>query len=905
MDKSKIYTAYKPRKFIHIALWMVVALALLIASLVIGNFYTDYLEIKEIGEQFVTIFLKNLTYKALFSSIYFIFSFLLILVFTSIIKRNLKKALVESEFLERKRFTIIICALVAFVASTYMGETLYEKFLTYINSVSFNISDPILGLDLSYYLFKRPFFKMLIDGVSATFMFSIIYSAVAYFFLYIRIGERNIGDLIRNKSIMTHLIVAVLIYLFIKAVSVWINAQEILTGEFAGLTGAGFVDVKIRLNFYRIAPFIILAIAVAVLFFLIKKKYIPAIITSFLYIAILVILNIVCWSAQLLYVSPNEVLAESEYIKHNIDFTRMSYNIADTQEYEYEVSMTPSITSYDLTKDVIENIRIIDFPSTVTATNQLQGIRNYYYFKDMDVGIYNINGKKEAVAIGAREISKQSLDDTAKNYLNEKFRFTHGFGIAMAKIYEVTDKGQPEYLIENLIPEFKENVPNVTQPRIYFGQLTNDSVIVNTKISEFDYSIGTSDVEFDYDGPAGIKLNFLNKLIFAVRTGDFRMLIANQITPESRLLINRNIIERVYKVAPFFKYDSNPVIIIDDDGSLKWVIDAYTTSSEMPYSEYTNGYNYIRNSIKVTVDAYTGEVKFYIIDKNDPVVNVYKNIYPDLFSDSEIPQSIITKSKYPESLFNTQCKIYTKYHITDPTVFYNKSDMYAIANEKYDQDIRPVQPYYNIMRLNEFNENEPELVLMLPFTLVNRENMVSWIAVGNEGDNYGKLVSYKFPKDYTVYGPLQIENMIDNDPEISKEITLWDSGGSNVIRGNLLVIPFKDTILYVEPLYITTNNQASLPLLKRIIVGSGDNIVMSDTLEDALSKLFNLSIDVENPVDVPSPETDIPQSTDAVQNVIDAYLEVEQASLSGDWTNFGKAMDNLKKSISVLSSDNK
>lgn len=907
MDKSKIYTAHKPRNFLK-KLTVVFSLAIVLLLMIVSfNYYIDYLEIKEIGEQYVDVFLKNLSTKILFSGLYFIFSFMLIFVFTQIIRTNLKKANAVSQLLEYKIPLLLACALVAFVASSYMGSTLYEKFLTFQNSIPFNIADPILGKDVSYYIFQRPFIKMLLDGVSATLMFSIVYSVVLYFFLFIRIGERNLDDLLKNRSIIIHIISAILVYMVLKSFSFVINAQEMLTGEFIDLTGAGFVDVNILLKFYRIVPVIVIVLAIIAVIFLTRKKYFKAIITCLSYIAIFVIVNIVGFGVQFLYVSPNEVVAESEYIKSNIEFTRYSYNLHNTSEQEYHVSDETTLTRQELTDDIVNNIRIIDFPATITATNQLQGIRGYYYFNDMDVGVYNINGRKEAVAIGAREISKQNLEDAAKNYLNERFRFTHGFGVAMAKINDVTSKGQPEYLIDNLVQDKTEGVPVITQPRVYFGQLTDDQVIVNTKIRELDYSEGTKDIEFDYDGSAGIQLTFWNKLLFAFRTGDFRMLIANQITPESRLLINRNISERVKQVAPFFKYDTDPVIVIDDDGTLKWVIDGYTTSSEMPYSQYTDGYNYIRNSFKAVVDAYTGEVKFYIIDNTDPIVQVYAEIYPTLFSKEPIPESIITKSKYPEYLFSTQCKIYAQYHITDPTMFYNKNDMFTVANEKYAQDVRPIEPYYNIMQLDAFSD-EPEMILMLPYTLINRENMVSWIAVGCEGDNYGKIISYKFPKDYTVYGPLQVENMIDNDPEISKEMTLWDTGGSNVIRGNLLVIPIKDTILYVEPVYITTDNQASLPLLQRVIVGCGEEIVMEKTLEDALNKLFKtVSLNIDDSASTDSePESDTPVTstdTELIQSVVSAYNAVEAASSSGNWSEFGAAMDTLKDSIMALTEE--
>lgn len=901
MDREKIYTAYKPRaiakKIGVIAIFVVIAF---MAAVALG-IYTDYLETKEIGEQFVDVFFTNLTMKLILSFVYFAFSFVLVFLFTLLIRKNLRNSGAETKFLEYKTTVLIVSAFIAFVASGYMGGNLFEKFLMFKNSIEFNLSDPILGLDVGYYIFERPFIKMLIDGISGTLMFTIIYCAILYFFLFIKIGERTVGDLLKNKAIMMHISVLLIIYMLLKSFGVLVNSQEILTDKFINLVGAGFVDVNILLKYYQFVPYISIVIMIVALFFLIRKKFISAIVTCFSYLVIFLIVNLIGWGVQGLYVSPNEVVAEAEYIKNNIQFTRYGYNLHESTEFEYNVSDESSLAREDLSDEIVDNIRIIDFPATVTATNQLQGIRGYYYFNDMDVGVYNINGRKEAVAIGAREIFKKNLEDSAKNYLNERFRFTHGFGVAMAKINDVTSKGQPEYLISNLVPEKTDGVPEITQPRIYFGQLTDDQVIVNTKIRELDYSEGTKDIEFDYDGSAGIKLTFWNKLLFAFKTGDFRMLIASQITPESRLLINRNVVERVRKVAPFFKYDTNPVIVIDDDGTLKWVIDGYTTSSELPYSQYTDGYNYIRNSFKVVVDAYTGNVDYYIIDNSDPVVNVYSKAYPTLFSDKPIPESIITKSKYPEYLFGVQCKIYSQYHTEDSTIFYNKNDIYAIANEKYSKDIRPIEPYYNIMQLDAFNKNEPEMILMLPYTLINRENMVSWIAVGCEGENYGKIISYKFPKDYTVYGPLQIENMIDNDPEISKEMTLWDSGGSNVIRGNLLVIPVKDTILYVEPVYIASDNQASLPLLQRVIVGCGEEIVMEKTIDEALDKLFK-----SVPVEESQSETDVlddkvqSDNKDIISSVVSAYNLVESASASGDWVEFGRAMDILKKAVSEL-----
>ena len=526
----------------------------------------------------------------------------------------------------------------------------------------------------------------------------------------------------------------------------------------------------------------------------------------------------------------------------------------------------------------------------------------------MNVGFYSINGQKEAVAIGPREICIENLEGASKNYINEKFRYTHGYGVVMAELNSVTSKGQPKYLIENLVQKPVKGVPTVKQPRIYFGKQTNNDVIVNSDIKELDYAEGATDKEFSYDGEAGISLNFFKRVLFGVKTGDFKMIIANQINDDSRLLTNRNIIERVKKVAPFFEYDKDPTMIIDDDGSLKWVIDGYTTTDKIPYSQLKDGKNYIRNSFKVIVDAYSGDVKFYIIDKKDPIVKTYSKIYPSLFEKGDLPSEIRSKTKYPEELFRTQCDMYAQYHVTNPTVFYNKSDVYAVAKEKYNQNEKEITPYYSLLQLDAFNEEEAELVLMLPYTIAKRPNMVSWIAVGNEKGNYGKIVSYKFPKDSNVYGPMQVENMIDNDPEISKELTLWDSGGSTVIRGNLLVVPINGTILYVEPVYITSDNDESLPLLQRVIVAHEDNIVMANTLEKALIKLFGEAGDQKGSETTPdendasddkaqSPNKSMQEKIDSVSK---AYAAVEACASKGDWVEFGKALKELEAAIQEL-----
>ena len=564
---------------------------------------------------------------------------------------------------------------------------------------------------------------------------------------------------------------------------------------------------------------------------------------------------------------------------------------------KYYVDNTVTKSNFD-DSSVIENTRIIDYNSSIIATNQLQAMRNYYRFSDIDVGLYNINGKNELVAVGVRELDKSNIEDSAKNYTNERLKFTHGYGAVMMSTNKVTAQGEPYYYIKDMTLSNETGGNEILQPRIYYGEMENDYSIVNTNTSELDYSEGSVDHVFSYNGKSGVELNLFNRVLYSIRNLDYKMLVTNQIHKGSKLLVNTNIIERAQKVAPFLKYDADPQAVIYN-GRIVWVINAYTYSDLLPYSAKNEGVNYIRNSVKVLVDAYDGTVKFYIIDKSDPVIKTYQNIYPDLFEKTNIPRGILEKSAYPEWLFSLQSKVYASYHSDEPATFYNKSDMYAIPNEKYNKDIRPMQPYYNYIKLSEFNKFKEEMIIMLPYTMYNRDNMIAWIAAGSGPDNYGKFVVYKFPKNLNIYGPLQIENLIDNDSEISKELSLWNNGEGNAIRGNLLVIPVNETILYVEPVYLNSENQAALPVLQRIIVAVGDRIAMDTSIQNALSKV--LETDVVYDFNEENEQEEIMYyDEDVIKNVIESYYDVEKKAQEGNWTEFGNAMDDMKNSITIL-----
>lgn len=907
---NNFYKVEDRRKAIKGIITVIIAAVVLAIAFLSAKILVDYYEIKEIGWNFVSAYFTNILAKVITIGAIFVFAVVFAGINTFVAKSKMVKLGINNEFTLKKfnKFWTILVASLVF--AMMVDGDLYKELLLAINSVSFDVADPIFYMDIGYYVFKRPMILSALNIVTLLIVFTTVYMFILYSSQYLKFGERTFVDMAREKRIVSHILFNVVLLMIVGAFATLLHAQDVLTSEFAGLTGGGFTDINVVLNYHKVVPVLMSVVLVLTVVFVKKGKLKNAVICIGAYALVALLVNVVSLAVDLFYVSPNEIAVESKYIQHNIDYTKKAYGLDNVTETEYSVNTSATKENVLSNEDTIRNIRVMDFGASLTATNQLQGIRNYYEFKDLDVGVYNIDGKEKAVALGAREIQKKNLDKSAQNYINEKFRYTHGYGVVMMSFNQVTPQGEPYYLIKDINQANSKGVPTITQPRIYFGQLDNDEVIVNTKTREIDYSEGNEDKEFDYDGKAGIKLNFFNRILFALETGDFRMMIANQITPESRLLLNTNVTDRINKVAPFLHLDTDPQLVIDDDGKIKWVVDGFTKTDKYPYSQMTDGYNYIRNSVKAVVDAYDGTLNLYIIDKTDPVIMAYKRMYPTLFEESDIPKSIMDKCIYPESLFTLQSKIYAQYHSNKPETFYNKSDLYTIANEKYESEIKPVNPYYNLIQLDEFNRNNAELVLMLPYTLYNRENMVSWIAVGNKGDNYGKFVSYKFPQNVNIYGPLQIENLIDNDPDISKELTLWDSGGSKVIRGNLMVIPVNGTILYIEPVYLTSDNQASIPAVKRVIAACGNKLVMEETIEKALAKLFETTITMEVSDEAlvqenESEEDEIPYVTDeTIQKIIDSYEKLEEAATTNDWVNFGNSMEEMKNAIDALKEKN-
>ena len=874
-------------------------IAVLVLIITIGTgIYFDYNAYKEIGENFLEVFFTNLKVKITFQTLSFLIVFVISYVSIFFLKKNLLKIDSTFDFLSKKYTVIVISLIFSSVVSSIIQITMHEKYLLFASPTFTGTSDPVFNKDIGYFLFLRPFYEALFDTLSGIFAILFIGILILYVFLYARLGINEVGNILNEKNIMIHNIINLFSYVLVKVATYGISAEEMLYDTSASFTGAGFTNVTIWKLYYSVIPFVlVLAVVFSVILFL-KKRRKLAVFSLLLYPATYIVFSLVAMATQTFYVKPSEVTVESPYIANNISYTREAYNLTKLKNDVFPISYTLSNEDLKEEHSTITNTRIIDYPSTLKAINQVQSIRNYYNFNDLDIVMYDIDGYPTAVGLAAREFNSENIADTTKSFINERLRFTHGYGVAAVRVNTVTSEGQPEFLVKNIPTESYAKELEIKEPRIYYGEMNNDYVIANSKYKELDYSLGDSDVEYSYTGSSGIKMTPFNKVLYSLYLRDFQLLISNYVDSDSRLLINKNVLERVKTVAPFLTVDSDPYIVIDENGRVKWVVNCYTVSENYPYSYKTTfmgeRINYIRESAKAVVDAYSGEVKFYITDKSDPIIASYNRIYPSFFEKEDMPEGISSHLQYPEAMFKIQTNVYKRYHTDNPEIFYNKTDLWDIAKEKYQGEEQYVSPYYSIM--TTFKE-EGSLVLMIPYTMSGKQNLVGWIAVNCDKDGYGDMILYTFPKGENIYGTLQIENKIDNDPEISREMTLWGQGGSTVIRGNMLTIPVKNSLLYIEPVYISSGTQSSLPELKRVIVAYSDNIVMEETLEKALYKLFNYEMG--------KPEINLPEYSETVTEeknpqIVELYDKLKDSMQKGDWKTFGENFSKLEEEINKL-----
>jgi len=707
----------------------------------------------------------------------------------------------------------------------------------------------------------------------------------------------------------------------------WLNMFELLYSTRGVAFGASYTDVNVTLPALWVMLIVACVAATILLINIVLRRPALSLLAIFIWVIVGVIgTGLVPNIIQRYIVEPNELAREAPYIEDNINFTNMAYGLDKIQEADFSQleSLTPETVAAHGT--FLKNIRLWDYRPLMQTYQQIQAIRLYYRFYDVDFDRYMVDGELRQVALAPRELDKSQLQ--SPTWVTQKLQFTHGFGVVANPVNEVTREGLPQLWVKDLPPAAIFEDLTINRPEIYYGEDAGDYVFVNTTEREFDYPSGEQNVFASYEGAGGVVLNGLvTRLAFALRLADANMLLSQEFTPESRVLLHRNIGDRVRAVAPFLEYDSDPYLVISrEDGHLYWMQDAYTTSDLFPYAEPIGNINYIRNSVKVVTDAYNGSMKFYVAEPDDPLVNTYAAIFPDLFSPiTKMPAWARTQIRYPEGLFRIQSRLYQTYHMRDVNVFYNKEDLWQVPNENFSGNTQPVEPYYVTLRLPD--NTDDEFVLIQPFTPNNKDNLIAWMAARSDGENYGQLVTYRFPKQELIFGPLQIEGRIDQNPEISAQITLWDQGGSEVIRGNLLVLPIGNSLLYVEPLYLRAEN-GQIPELKRVILASGTTIVMEETLGEALVSLFDdmgqdLPPEVVDPALTPATDesaggispspADEPLSpaldTDELatkdirelaQLASDHYEAARKALQQDDWTTYGEELNKMEAALNEL-----
>jgi uncharacterized membrane protein (UPF0182 family) len=717
-----------------------------------------------------------------------------------------------------------------------------------------------------------------------------------------------LGGLLQNRRLAraprVQLAILFLAIVLVYAWGYWLARFDLLYSPRGAAYGASYTDLNAQLPAYNILIFFALAIAILLGVSALRRNLRFLVGGVVLFIAAAFLGTVVYPGlVQKLSVEPNELERETPYIANTIRYTRIAYNLDDVQTRPFEVEDTLTREDLDANQVTVQNVRLWDWRPLRDTYRQLQEIRPYYSFHDVDVDRYMLEGEYRQVMHSARELDYSQIPQTARTWVNLHLKYTHGYGLCLSPVNRVTKEGLPEFHIRDIPPVSKGGI-EVTRPGIYFGELTNTYSLVKTSTEEFDYPIGDTNQFTFYKADGGIPIgSFFERLLFAWHLKSSKILLTTYTTSESQILLYRTLKERIPKIAPFLYYDKDPYLVIHDE-KLFWMQDAYTTSRKFPYSQPYGGLNYIRNSVKVVMDAYTGECVFYVFEPNDPLVQTYWRIFPDLFRPaSDMPEGLRRHIRYPEDLFRVQAQLYATYHMTDPQVFYNREDLWQIPRETQRGSEVEVVPYYVIMKLPG-SESE-EMILMQPFVPARKDNMIAWMAARCDDPGYGERVVYFFPKQKLIYGPRQIEARIDQDARISQLLSLWSQRGSQVIRGNLLVIPIEGSLLYVEPLYLQAE-KAELPELKRVIVASGNRIAMAPTLNGALSDIFGA------PSGEPPPEPvaddreivgrevidrdieEVPVTLGAAQEALQIYEEGQNALRRGDWGAYGRAQERLE-----------
>lgn len=935
---------HRPKKGLSFVVMVIVVILVLLIGC--AGFLTNWMWFDSLGYEkvFWTKFLSQLEIGVPV----FLAAMLLVRIYLKSLKKHYFIEVESHEIPDEKRLNKIswgMSVVFGLLVGLTAGASTWMDFRQFANTTSFGLKDPLFHLDISFYVFKLAFLTKA-NNIVLGIVVGVVIITLLYYGILMTVrtpdmfewepeepegpetsgenaipftrkyrkkpSEKRTLDLNNDNMIqLLHIasgkltLLGIVFYLMV-AMDFLMRQFDLLHVHTGAVYGAGFTDVNVKLWVYRLIMVLSIVGAVTLCHHMHRKEPKKLVRIPIAIVAVGLLGGVVSFAVQNLLVSPDEINKESKYLERNISYTRHAYGLDNIKVEEFPAEQNLNQQAIRDNSQTITNIRINDYEPVQDFYNQTQSIRQYYDFNDVDIDRYNIDGEQTQTYLAAREINESKISST---WINRHLKYTHGYGAAVSRVDAVTASGQPDIIVKNIPPESEAKDIDITRPEIYFGELTNDYVIVNTDEQEFDYPNGNENSYSTYKGKAGIKLNLLNRILFSVREGSMKLLVSSNVNSDSRIIINRNIKDRVEKLMPYLSYEKDPYMTVVN-GKLYWIVDAYTTSSYYPYSEPYSGEvgstNYIRNSVKVVVDAYNGDTTFYVVDQDDPVARTYQKIYPTLFKDvKEMPEGIRKHIRYPNSLLKIQAGVYTKYHMDQVKVFYQDEDLWDIAHQIYGTEEKEMDPSYFIFELPD--EKKAEFINMIPFTPKSKQNMTAIMMARNDGNRYGQLLVYKFPKNKTVYGPMQIEAQIDQNTEISKEFSLWNSSGSKYRRGDLFVIPINNSIMYVEPVYLEASNQA-IPEMKRVIVAYGDKIAYESTLEDALADLFG---EDENGGQSQSASASSGKNNsgksntkELIQKANEAYENAVNAQKSGNWKKYGDYLDELEKYLNQLEDRN-
>jgi uncharacterized membrane protein (UPF0182 family) len=909
-------------RFLGLVLFAVLLLFFFFGEII--SLYTDWLWFQAVG--FPQVFTTMLTCKTLLAAVFGGLFGLLVYINVKLATREPVTGVIAQEDSEInlpsvdlvdpviKRWLLPLSVVLGFFAAM-QAAVHWKSFLLFLNWVPFGLEDPVFNRDIGFYIFRLPAFTALYNWLSVGLGLTFLATAFSYF-LYrgVRYTPQSLSF---SKRARTHLFLLIGAILLVKAGGYYLDRFELLYSPRGAAFGASYADVYGSLPMLR--SLVVVAVAAAGL--CLVQIYQPGFKYLLTGLGLLLLvhffgLNVYPSLLQRFRVVPNEVAAERPFIQRNIEFTRKAYGLDRIEAKEFPAD--ENLTAADLQRNdlTIKNIRLWDHKPLLSTYAQLQEIRTYYKFVDVDNDRYFIDGIYRQVMLSARELSHEHLP--SRIWINEHLTYTHGYGVVFGPVNQVTREGLPEFFIQDIPPVSSESI-KITRPEIYYGERANDYVFVKTKAQELDYPAGDQNVYTTYEGKGGVPVNSLwRKLLYSAHYGTLRIALSDDIIRESRILYYRQIQERVKKIAPFIIFDRDSYLVIAPGGRLYWIIDGYMTSDRYPYSE-PNGRmgNYIRNSVKAVVDAYNGAVHFYLSDPEDPIVAAYGKIFPGLFEPlTAMPEGLRAHIRYPQDLFAIQARMYATYHMQDPQVFYNKEDLFSIPRrevEAQEEEFGPafgprrerlvereVDPYYTIMRLPD--EKKEEFVLLLPFTPNKKDNMRAWLAARSDPPNYGKLIALDFPKAKLVYGPKQINARIDQDAFISQQLSLWGQRGSQVIRGSLLAIPIEKSLLYVQPLYLAAE-KGSLPELKRVITAFGNQIAMRETLDASLQGLFG-----DRGVAAVARTEAAPVSGEAGKSLasraLEHYMKSKELLRQEDWAGYGQELKKMEELLREMQKSN-